>query len=141
MDQSVRRIEKPSLRRRFCLRGHDTHVHGRTNGGCYVCHLARCRARYAAKTLEHRRRTPEHNRRSNLWRLYRITPEYFEKLAANQSHCCAICGRKAQLVVDHDHTSGAIRGLLCHACNLGLGKFGDSVPSLLKAAQYLAATA
>lgn len=49
---------------------------------------------------------------------------------------CAICGDKAE-AVDHDHDSGKVRGVLCHPCNLGLGKFKDSTESLSKAIEYL----
>jgi len=39
--------------------------------------------------------------------------------------------------VDHDHLSGAIRGLLCHKCNAALGMVGDSIDHLLGLIQYL----
>jgi len=41
------------------------------------------------------------------------------------------------LVVDHCHVSGKVRGLLCSECNLGLGKFKDSLNKLRKAVSYL----
>lgn len=53
---------------------------------------------------------------------------------------CVICGSEEPLVVDHDHNSGAIRGMLCNHCNRGLGHFRDD-PTLLEfAAQYLYAS-
>jgi len=54
---------------------------------------------------------------------------------------CVICGREEKLVVDHDHKTGKIRGMLCNHCNRGLGHFRDD-PTLLEfAAQYLYASA
>lgn len=58
--------------------------------------------------------------------------------AEAQNYACAICKRHADLVVDHNHVSGEIRGLLCHTCNVGLGQFGDSIARLKAAADYLA---
>ena len=50
-----------------------------------------------------------------------------------------ICGSNESLVVDHDHKSGKIRGLLCNHCNRGLGHFRDD-PDLLEFARiYLLA--
>lgn len=52
--------------------------------------------------------------------------------------CCSICGRKSSsLVIDHDHSSGLVRGLLCRDCNLGLGNFKDSIDFLVNASNYL----
>lgn len=54
---------------------------------------------------------------------------------------CAICGKpphpKKGLALDHCHQSGALRGLLCDNCNLGIGCFGDSAELLTKAIHYL----
>jgi len=56
---------------------------------------------------------------------------------------CAICGEtkplkgKNYLCVDHCHETGEVRGILCHACNTGLGKFKDSPELLHTAINYL----
>ena len=53
---------------------------------------------------------------------------------------CVICGVKEKLVVDHDHATGQIRGMLCNHCNRGLGHFKDDPMLLEFAAQYLYAS-
>lgn len=50
---------------------------------------------------------------------------------------CVICGAEDKLVVDHDHITGAVRGMLCNHCNRGLGHFRDDPMLLEFAAQYL----
>jgi hypothetical protein len=53
---------------------------------------------------------------------------------------CVICGSEEKLVVDHDHKTGEIRGMLCNHCNRGLGHFRDD-PDLLEYARiYLLAS-
>ena len=54
---------------------------------------------------------------------------------------CVICGDAGPLVVDHDHTTGKVRGMLCNHCNRGLGHFRDNPLFLEFAAQYLYASA
>jgi len=89
---------------------------------------------------EPRRRT----QRENAWKRKGIvlTVEQYEAMLAEQEQGCAICraslsehGRAPH--VDHDHESGLVRGVLCEACNLGLGKFGDDPQRLRAAADYL----
>lgn len=53
---------------------------------------------------------------------------------------CELCGSPPgarRLHIDHDHTTGALRGLLCHGCNVGLGYFKDDPELLERAAEYL----
>jgi hypothetical protein len=54
---------------------------------------------------------------------------------------CVICGSNEKLVVDHDHKTNKIRGMLCNHCNRGLGHFRDDPMLLEFAAQYLYASA
>lgn len=78
-----------------------------------------------------------------LLRNYGITEQdYFNMLEA-QGNVCAICGKDEQvktrgLSVDHCHTTGEVRGLLCSFCNMALGLFKDDTQSLINAVKYLA---
>ena len=69
-----------------------------------------------------------------------ITDEALADLKATVMQC-VICGNEEKLVVDHDHQTGKVRGLLCNHCNRGLGHFRDDPMLLEFAAQYLYAFA
>ena len=71
--------------------------------------------------------------------MYGITLADFNRMVAERSGKCDCCGDvpKKQLLVDHDHTTGDIRGLLCPACNAGIGLLGDSPDGLRLAVAYL----
>ena len=59
-------------------------------------------------------------------------------LEVEQDGRCAICGTgEIRLVIDHDHHTGLIRGLLCNSCNVGLGLFKEHPMILTRAMQYL----
>jgi hypothetical protein len=98
-----------------------------------------CKPCHNAKGRESRER---HGgaRRYHLWRRYGITLEAVEELHAMQGGTCAICGVAEPRHVDHDHVSGAVRGLLCFNCNGGLGQFRDDPTLLLAAVDYLQRT-
>jgi predicted nucleic acid-binding Zn ribbon protein len=77
---------------------------------------------------------------------YNMNVDELQKMGELQNDKCGICqetgfkmreSHKTYLVVDHDHATGAVRGLLCHNCNRGLGLFQDSKDNLLRAIQYL----
>lgn len=65
---------------------------------------------------------------------YGITPERLEEMRREAAGRCAICRRESRLVIDHNHSTGVVRGLLCHGCNIMLG-FLESRDHLLEAAQ------
>lgn len=74
-----------------------------------------------------------------------ITEQEYQRILEQQAGVCAIClggprGRwPYRLVVDHDHISGRIRGLLCDVCNKSIGALGDDAEVLQRAADYLRA--
>lgn len=68
--------------------------------------------------------------------------KFYEDSFKKQKGCCAICsspenGRYNHLSIDHDHSTGVLRGLLCNNCNRALGLFKDNADVLLKAVDYL----
>lgn len=80
-------------------------------------------------------------RKSVLKRFYGITPEQYEFMEQQQGGVCAICGNKNKngniLCVDHDHENGKVRGLLCHNCNIAIGRFQDNKDFMRNAISYL----
>jgi hypothetical protein len=85
------------------------------------------------------------SRRYNL-KQYGITEDTFHNMYDTQSGRCAICSRKIVTAskdtkevacIDHCHTTGRVRGLLCWDCNVGLGKFFDNTEVMLNAVNYL----
>ena len=97
----------------------------------YARHQSEIRARIVS------RRKPEVRRAAQLKKLYGLTAERYATLLAAQGGGCAICGKAPNgrtLAVDHDHVTGAIRGLLCSGCNLGMGHLGEH---LGEAAAYI----
>jgi hypothetical protein len=66
----------------------------------------------------------------------------FDAAFVAQGCACAICGTtelttKRGWHIDHDHQTGAIRGILCHHCNVGIGNFKDNTELLARAIVYL----
>ena len=84
----------------------------------------------------------EEQRGNHLWRKYALTPSQAAQLRVEALGCCQACGAAEELVVDHNHCTGEVRGLLCLWCNTALGKGrGDEGTELLHAwAIYLRAT-
>lgn len=71
-------------------------------------------------------------------RTYGIGIDEYHLMVEQQGGACAICLQKSErLAVDHDHTTGEVRGLLCVNCNIGLGNMRDSVEALENAIRYL----
>ncbi len=94
-----------------------------------------------------KRKTPEGraqcNRNSFIWNLknkYGINEEIYNSIVEKQNMSCAICKKITpleRLCVDHNHSNGKVRGLLCRKCNAGLGLFDDSKSNILNALIYI----
>lgn len=91
----------------------------------------------------------EYSRKHRLRTVYGMTTEEYAVMFGQQEGRCAICaqteesrsrstrGKKRNLAVDHDHTTGKVRGLLCHLCNVGVGNFGENAERMVRAADYI----
>ena len=94
---------------------------------------------------QHRRRRakhPEKGRESNILKKYGLDRVQWDELFASQGNRCGLCpsadpGSKVGWHTDHDHTTGRVRGILCHHCNVGLGYFKDDPAKLRAAIAYL----
>jgi len=95
--------------------------------------------------------SPENRFSRTLREKYKLTVDEYNHILEAQMNGCALCRREftksggTKPNIDHDHTccSGrytcgqCLRGVLCHDCNTGLGKLGDSKASLMRAVEYV----
>lgn len=89
---------------------------------------------------QYRKRNSHSVLKQHLARCYGITVELYDALFRRQQGKCAIClepPKKSRLCVDHCHSTGKIRGLLCRTCNVGIGLLQDSEVILRRATGYL----
>lgn len=98
----------------------------------------RSKERYADNKLGYK----DTHYNSKLLKTYGISLEDKNKMLENQDYSCKICGIEEsslnkRMAVDHCHTTGKVRGLLCDRCNRGIGWFDDNPELLRKAAEYL----
>ena len=82
------------------------------------------------------------------WRAAGVDATRYQEMLREQGGVCAICGQTERhcdglsgklkdLAIDHDHVTGAIRALLCSACNTAIGLFNDDIALLAKAQSYV----
>lgn len=124
-----------------------------TNCNCGRC--SKCRSEYNRKwradnadrvrQKDRERHGRDRSKRldANKRRKYGLAQGQLDALRVS-SVVCAICGgsgsdkgRNRGLHIDHDHTTGKVRGMLCGECNIGIGKFRDDAGLLAKAIWYL----
>lgn len=91
--------------------------------------------------IRHRRyheKNKEKERSANLQRSYGISLEKYNEIYNKQNGKCLLCGKhKNVLQVDHSHTDGKVRGLICGKCNRAIGLIDDSPTLAEKIASYL----
>jgi hypothetical protein len=97
--------------------------------------------------LNFRKNNPNANRNKHYKNRYGITVEQYEAMAKVQNYLCAICkqpeskkrkdGTTMILSVDHNHTTGKVRELLCVRCNLFIGHLETTGASIESVKEYL----
>jgi hypothetical protein len=104
---------------------------------CRSCQNEKAKAWYHANRDKQRASM----RRAGL-RKYGLTEAHYTTMLERQGGGCAICGTKdcpsgVRLAVDHDHSTGKVRGILCSPCNTAIGKLRDDTSLMQRAIQYL----
>ena len=113
----------------------------------------RTRKRYAEKRNRYSRAYYKANKgKFKVWARARnienkgISLTQYDKMIVAQGNKCATCAsesliyhvaRLSALVIDHNHTTGLVRGLLCNQCNLALGLVHDNIETLAAMIAYL----
>lgn len=123
---------------RPCVNGHSG-VRWSANRTCIECSIGHARKLYRKPENE----IPREDR--YFLKTYGISRSKVEEMLKSQNGKCRVCyielvlgGRtKNSACVDHDHTTGKVRGILCNHCNRGLGMFFDNQLLLYKAIEYL----
>lgn len=140
-DKNMGKHLTPFPKQEFCKRGHlmSTYRVYCKNGDtlCSKCDRQR--------TYQYRRDNPEreklYKRRHKLKKLYGMSINDVEEMIKKQKGSCKICQGTFNTIirprVDHDHSNGKIRGILCNRCNTGLGLFRDNETFLSRASSYI----
>lgn len=122
-------------------------LHTKEENAQHAKDMKEYRRRNRAKYLERERRSKEkvplylrrlRSLNYNLSHQYGISASHYFYLLDKQDGCCAICrghNGERRLDVDHDHNTGAVRGLLCHRCNQGMIAV-DACPNFCTAATH-----
>lgn len=155
---SIPECDRPSICRTWC---HMHYMRWRANGDplvvkkpnrvpvisghkvCSMCKIARPIGMYTPNAISstglhsHCNSCRAHGKRAAN---YGITVDHYEQLLADQKGCCAICGSgpgAKGLAVDHCHSTGRIRALLCGPCNSAIGLLREDPKIFAAAVTYL----
>lgn len=146
---SCRHPDRPERARGLCGACYETYAKV-TNPAYAERVAARQRLYYEQNVVARREAERSRYRRTggdvawayNIQQKYGVTAEWVADKSAQQNHACAICSKPFSLerkrpAIDHCHTTGRVRSLLCQMCNTALGCAQDSAPLLRQMADYL----
>lgn len=95
------------------------------------------KSRAVARAVKWNKDNPKRFKSATLKYAYGIDLDQFNALAELQEYKCAICDKVRPLCVDHCHSSGTVRGLLCRQCNSALGFLEEDLLVFKRAVEYL----
>jgi hypothetical protein len=110
---------------------------------CKTCVNDYYRGRFTEYSREYHKRPEAKARKRELALIknYKLTPNEYKELLEFQQGGCAICRKSCatgrDLAVDHNHQTGAVRGLLCIKCNVALGSLNEDEDLIWKVLEYL----
>jgi Recombination endonuclease VII len=121
---------------------------GKAISQCKTCHNIRTNEWYHRNRAEQQALRKERYkisgpgiRNKRIQKQHGVTAQQLLDLHQDQKDCCAICHKpeiiKSVLSLDHSHSTGQVRGLLCMRCNLLLGQANDDIMVLKEAIAYL----
>ena len=124
-----------------CAKGHNLLETRRGSSSNTYC--LECRKEFNSKwNKENGKKASYYSWKSRIKRKYGIDENDYEELYYSQNGKCAICScdlkiRDKQTHIDHSHSTGEVRGLLCHYCNIGIGVFKEDREIIMNALNYL----
>jgi len=107
---------------------------GNYYASCKKCKYEYTKAHRKSPDSWYAKHNTEYKRDYRARNLYGITGDEYDKIL---SRGCEVCGSTEKLHLDHDHSTGKVRGCLCQSCNLALGLMGDNPERLHKLANYM----
>jgi len=127
-----------------CMKRRDAHSKFET-WRCTRCHEVKPLTDYYKRedTKSYRRECKTCVKEKTLLRKFGVDYTWYHNKLEEQNHCCAICKkpleskRNDKFDVDHCHTTGNVRGLLCTTCNTGIGLLKEDITIFKNAEKYL----
>ncbi len=123
------------------------HYAGPTCSNCYRSEQRRLNPnKFLQKDREYKKSLPKETKSERALRYqlkyhYGLSTEQFSELILKQDNACAICRTsfeaRPSIAVDHCHTKGSVRGLLCRGCNTGIGMLREKPENFISAFNYL----
>jgi len=113
---------------------------GKLRGVCKICRAEQEASRRATPGFKPKPITKEAKDKYNFnlrARRYGLSVDDLLELLKEADGICKICGEEADLVVDHNHETGEVRGVICGPCNLMLGHARDNISILSNGIKYL----